>query len=111
MSEHLWAAVAILALAGWTTVLVLLSRSLLPMANALGVLNKVDSVIDDRIMRVVQRIREREDKRSVLQATQPQQKETSGAARVNPITELFGQGAIEPVGEQPDSSENLEIVN
>ena len=104
------AAVALVALAGWTAVLVLLSRSLLPMANALGVLHKVDSVVDDRIQRVVERIEGRRN-RGVPVVPPPQPKPQSNQA-ASQLAEIFGGSPIEGIGEQPESDgERLEVVS
>ena len=107
-AEHFWAAVALLALGGWAFSNAHLSRSLLPMANAVGALQKVDALIDDRIMRVVQRIREREEKRP---ATQVQQAQGGNNAAADALKDIFGGQPIEPISEQPDSGEGLEIVS
>lgn len=98
-------AVALLALAGWTAVLVLFSRSLLPMANALAVLQKVDSVIDDRIMRVVTRIQDRQNKGKPA----PRPQSNPNEAAVEAVANLFGGAPLEPFGEQPDP-EGLEVI-
>ena len=60
--EQLWAALAFLLLCGWAATLILLSRSLLPMANALGVMHKIDDLFDKRINAVLDRYREQKKK-------------------------------------------------
>jgi hypothetical protein len=88
---------AICALAGWTTLLVILTRSWVPLANSLSTLHKIDSLIDDRIYKTVQRIQE---KRNVptppVEKSRTPEPTTTEAA----LNELFG--AAEPFGEQPD---------
>lgn len=103
-SDHFWALVAFLAIAGWTATNALLSRSLLPMANALGALHKVDATIDDRIMKVVTRVRERQNPPRVNEQPKREQQQ------VNPLADLFGGAPIAPVGDQPDADERLEVV-
>lgn len=104
---NVFAFIAVLALAGWTAVLVLFSRSLLPMANALSVLHKVDKLIDDRIAAVVERIRARQQRGAPKAG--PQTGQTQQNTGDDELARIFGGSPIEPLGEQPDSS--LEVVS
>lgn len=102
-------AVALVALAGWTAVLVLLSRSLLPMANSLATLNKVDAAIDDRIARVLGRLRERVAPKPET-APPP-----AAAAQMSPgeaaIRDLFGSGGgLEPLEDQPEAEAEMNLA-
>lgn len=108
-SPILWAVVALLAMAGWSAVLVLLSRSLLPMANALGALNRVDTLFDERVMKVLTRVRDRQERRPT--PPKPSDNYTAGVDPAAPMRDIFGGGlGIEPIGDQPDS-DDLEIIN
>lgn len=105
--EQFWAVVAFALLCGWTACLVLVARSLLPMANSIGTLNKVDALIDDRIMRTVQRIQERmRPKVEVPPIPSSQQPQNAAEAA---LKDLFGGAPLEPMDEQPDA-EGLEVV-
>lgn len=109
LTPILWAAVALLALGGWAATLVLLARSLLPMANALFALTKVDSVIDDRIAKVVNRLRERADKAPAARPGLPPTVAPPNAA-ADAMRDLFGAVPFERLDEQPDA-DGVEVVS
>jgi len=104
MREALPWLVAVAALGGWSAVLILLSRSLLPMANALGALNKVDALFDERVMKVLDRVRDRQNPARKVNRDQPPQQQP-----VNPLSQIFGGDPLTPVMDQPDA-EGLEVV-
>ena len=102
-------ATALLAFAGWTYTLVALMRHLLPMANAVGVLQKVDALVDDRITRVVTRIREKESEKPNVPPGKPQPAPRD--ATQDAFRSIFGTNAIvEPLLDQPDA-DDVEVMN
>jgi hypothetical protein len=109
--EQVWAAVALLCLAGWAATLAALSRALLPMANALGALRKVDALVDERIAGTVQRLRERQAAKTLAVAAPPSDTRNADAARAaaRTIETIFGPDAMRPTDEQPDP-EGLEVL-
>lgn len=107
---QLWALIAFLMLSGWATSLVLFARATLPMANALSVTNKVDALVDDRIVKLYERIEQRRTK-GASTVRQPAAKPTDtipadDAARE--IARTFGGMPFSP--EQPDA-ESVEIFS
>ena len=95
-----WALTTLVALSGWTALLVFYSRASLVQANALNVLHKLDAMFDDRVTRVVGRIQERalRPKAPTLQSpSQPPQNAAQDALR-----DIFGGQPLEPIDEQPD---------
>jgi hypothetical protein len=102
---HFWACIALLALGGWASTLVFLGKSMLPMANALGALNKVDALFDERVMKVLDRVRDRQNPARKANRDQPPQQQTP----TNPLSQIFGGDPLIPVGDQPDA-EGLEVV-
>lgn len=97
MLSLLWPGVALLALLGWAFTLVAFTRSLLPQASVLSVLQRVDALMDERVTSTIQRIRDREGKLG-KPPTVPPLGMTSGPRGV--FDELFGQKES-GFGEQP----------
>jgi hypothetical protein len=108
-SPILWACIAVVALIGWTAVLVLLSRALLPMANALVALHKVDALIDDRIAKLWTRVQQRQE-RTTPPPPRREQEQTGGNSAADALRDIFGSSPLLPVSEQPDA-DDLEIVS
>jgi hypothetical protein len=100
-------AAAVIFASGWAFTLIALSRSLLPMANALSVQNKLNTFIDDRIYETLARIESKRNPKPALVEEKP--KNTNGAA--DALRSVFGGAPIiEPIGEQPDAP-GLEIFS
>lgn len=105
MTEALWfAVVAVLALAGWMLTLAMLTRTLLPMANALAVCQKIVDREDTKVASLVERVmRKREPNQPPANTTRRPDEQPA-----NPMN-IFG--ALEPtmpIDEQPDP-DGLEI--
>jgi hypothetical protein len=105
---QIWSGVALLSLAGWGTFIVMVARSVLPQANALGSLHKIDALIDDRITKIIDRIRSRQTPPPAVQSSQ---QPSNGQTRTNPIEQIFGGTPLEPIGDQPDSDSSIEVVS
>jgi hypothetical protein len=103
---QVWSVVALFAIAGFATFVVQVARGVLPQANALGSLQKTDALIDERISKILDRIRIRQNPQQAAHASQPSQ----NGSQTNPIEELFGGAPLEPIGDQPDSG-GLEVVS
>lgn len=97
--------IAFLALAGWSVFLVMFTRAQLPSANALGILQKVDQAMDERIKRLLTSI---EAKRRPAVQSVPSQPN----AAQEELRNIFGGNPVAPIGEQPDSEDDrLEIIS
>lgn len=100
-----WLALSLLAVvgfAGWAVTLIFLSKALLPMANALGVIFKVDDLFDKRINAVLDRYREQ---RRAAAPKVPEQKPTSPLAGFGGPAPLIPDSMSAVDLEQPDSVE------
>jgi hypothetical protein len=107
VAAEIFAGLCILALGGWAATLVAFARSSLPMANALSVANKVDTLVDERIARTFERIKARRERTA---ATAPSVTPQGGERRADPMAEVFGTGPLF-VPDQPDAEdEGLEVV-
>lgn len=107
-------AIAIAALLGWTAVLILLSRSLLPMANAMRVWGELDHKFDQRVQGVLDRARANTVKPTIPTGRPEMQKQPIGMTA--PM--VFGPNTPPLISfmdeEQPDagaSGERLEATD
>jgi len=105
---HLWAAIALLALGGWAFTNVRVTHGLLPQANALNVLGKLDAIIDERIRVVVERVTARAERRPP--GDQPRAQTQARNAATEELERAFGGMPLSPIGEQPDSDQRMEVV-
>jgi hypothetical protein len=105
--EWILGAIAVAALVGWTATNALLSRGLLPMANAFRVLIEVDHKIDQRINAVLDRARAN-TKRPEVPSGKPE------APKPPPFNPAVFSSAGPPLipnymeSEQPDSLESAD---
>lgn len=108
ISAEIFAGLCIVALGGWAWTLTSFARSTLPMANAMASINRIDTLVDERIARTFERIKARRDRRPA-EATSPTQPKTwERAEATNPLTQIFG---VPPITEQPDADDaGLEVV-
>ena len=96
---HLWAAIALLALAGWAATNVFVGKANLPTANALGSLVKTNNAIDDRVYATIQRIQQRQQKI----APKPEQPESRRpTAEQAEMSRMFGGVSFGDDGPIPD---------
>lgn len=97
------AVIAVAGLAGWTYTNVRLSLSLLPMANALSVCQKIVDREDTKVASLAERVlRKREPQRPAEAPRRPDE-----APPFNPMGVIF-EGPSMPIDEQPDP-DGLEI--
>lgn len=104
-SAEVWASLALATMLGFAAFLVAFARALLPQASAFSVLEKTDERMDSRISALLERIRNREQKKEPTQPLAPQQ-------RTDPLAQIFGGAPLEtsPILEQPDAEPGLEVV-
>lgn len=97
-SANLWAGIALLALGGWALTLFILNKSLMPQANALNVLQKVNAMIDDRVIAILERLKNR---RSVPKI--PGQPPAPADDQITHLRQIFGDDPlVDRVLEQPE---------
>ena len=100
-----WAgfAVALAALGLLAWFVAAFARAQLPQAQALMQLNKLDAEIDNRIGRVIERLRQREhpEKRTVA----PPSLRPADARPPDPFQGVFDPGGIEPLEDQPEMAD------
>lgn len=102
---HLWAFFCALMLFGWAVTLFIVTRSILPQANSLKVLERVDSFVDTRVAQVIERARHRAQKASPPKPQQEQREDVVTPAEA--LSRIFGESPLvndEPILEQPDAS-------
>lgn len=106
-SALLWSSVALLALAGWAGTLFVLTKALMPQANALNVLQKVDTLIDGRIRSVVERVQQRQGKLPDPKTIGTRVVDNPDDAAASAIRDVFGGAPLMPLDEQPDSGSEM----
>lgn len=106
-NAELWAFIAFLALAGWSAVLIYVSKQILPMANAFNTQHKIVKYQDDLVWSMIKRAQDIQEKKS--NPTAPK-KEIKSRNPLDTLAGLFdGESPLEPVMDQPDA-EGIEIV-
>ncbi len=107
----LWQFVALLGFAGWMVTLVMVMRYMLPMANALGALQKISGFVDDRIATQLERAKRVWDAKGMPTATvKPQPPQRQQQEPADPIYQVFGGPVLEPFGDQPEAEEGIEVM-
>lgn len=107
-SALLWSSVALLALAGWAATLFVVTKALIPQAKALETLQRVDTLIDNRIRSVVERIQQRQGKLPDAKTVGSRPTESPDDAAASAIRDIFGSAPLLPIDEQPESG--IEVV-
>lgn len=107
-SALLWSSVALLALAGWAATLFVVTKSIVPQANALNTLQKVDAFIDERVRTVVERIQQRQGKLPDPKTIGTEKVRNPDDAAAAAIRDVFGAPPLLPIDEQPESG--IEVV-
>jgi hypothetical protein len=106
-----WACIAIICLFGWMVTLIFLSKSILPMANALSALGKLEAHMDEQIRRVLERIQQKQGSIPNPPKVPVTEQKSSTEAALDAVRNMFGKDALRPIGEQPPSdAEGLEIA-
>lgn len=100
---------ALAGFAGWTVTLIFLSKSILPMANALNALGKLGGYEDEKIRKVIERIQERTG--GVIPPPPKVPAREHQQSGVDAVRQAFGGDVFQPIGEQPPSdADELEVV-
>lgn len=107
----LWAFVAVVAFAGWAMTLIYVSKSILPMANALNVLGKLSGYEDEKIRKVLERIQQKQGGIPNPPKVPATGQKSSTEAAMDAVRNAFGNNVLQPIGEQPPAdTDGLEVV-
>lgn len=100
------AGIAVAALAGWMLTLGMLTRALLPMANALSVCQKIVDREDEKVFSLAERaLKKRQPQPAANEPRRPDEVQQP----YNPMAAVFGTDT-DPIDEQPDAADGrLEI--
>lgn len=107
-SGEVWAVIAFACLGGWAVTLFITTRAWVPNANAFGILEKLANRQDEQIRATLERIQSR---RGIAPAPRqlPPQKAPHEQA-MEQISRALGGAPLEPLEEQPDPDESVDIV-
>lgn len=109
MMFDFWALVALAALGGWVATLFVVTKSIVPHANALATLGRLDAHIDDRLRAILEKSGRRTHVPVVPgKASTPTSPSREGEApsALDAVREIFG--GTDPIIEQPDAVEIVE---
>lgn len=108
-SAELWAAIALLALAGWSFSNYTVQRSFVPITNAFSILEKLNERIDNQIRETLARIQQRTGG-TVPAPSKSVAPPSPHDNMLDQVNQVLGAAALSPMEEQPDSGESIEIA-